>query len=311
MAHSECFSMCCHKAGHCIETKYCYNDLHKAFSETISDVSNDRLRPATNSSTNPLISNSDLKPCFSYAQYNNTATDRYQIDANIEYTEPEVFAQDGAILTLTNYTFAYGNDLSDSIDNPFKIDVLDKGSLKADLSAQDPNADSTKAMIGMIASNENGKKVEKIEDPYETSKYRTQVDKVGHYSYYTQGHYSAYSSYEYRGHSLIIEFDAQKGQKCTYENYYQAWSQYGLDSYECTRELNMFDYQENTFKTIGLIFGLVFVAFSMIVGLFLHVLKVKLYGKQNYQVAVTKQMPIKSSLKKPRIGGENNTSMMM
>ena len=68
------------------------------------------------------------------------------------------------------------------------------------------------------------------------------VDKTGFYSLYSSGDYSVYSSYEYRGRSLVIEFDAELGQKCTYENYYQAWSQYGLDSYECSRMLNKYDY---------------------------------------------------------------------
>lgn len=35
-----------------------------------------------------------------------------------------MFNQVGSLITLTNYTFAYGNSISNSVDHPFTIDVI-------------------------------------------------------------------------------------------------------------------------------------------------------------------------------------------
>ena len=48
----------------------------------------------------------------------------YTVDPTETYNEPTVFTQVGTVLTLVNFEYAYGNLISNSIDNPFKIDVF-------------------------------------------------------------------------------------------------------------------------------------------------------------------------------------------
>lgn len=139
-----------------------------------------------------------------------------------------MFTQTGSVLTLKDYQFAYGNSMSDAIDNPFSIDVI------AQLEATTVMSKSSAAMQNMIIETGN-QKIEKSFDPFETTTFKTSVDKVGYYSYYTRSEYTSYSSYEYNGKQMIVTFEATSGQRCTYENEYQAWSQYGFDTYECSR----------------------------------------------------------------------------
>lgn len=134
---------------------------------------------------------------------------------------------------------------------------------------------SAVAMANMILENGKTQNSTKYFNPFEATSYRTSVDKSGYYSYYTRGQYTSYSSYEYTGKSIIVSFEAESGQKCTYENSYQGWSQYGLDNYECTRETNFFVMQQETFKTIGLVMGFLFSFFMMFVAFGAHCIKVQ------------------------------------
>lgn len=47
----------------------------------------------------------------------------FTVNSSEIYTEPEVFSVSGNTLTLVNYKYAYGNRMSDSINNPFTVTV--------------------------------------------------------------------------------------------------------------------------------------------------------------------------------------------
>ena len=116
-------------------------------------------------------------------------------------------------------------------------------------------------------------------DPFETVSFKTQVDKSGHYSYYTRGDYNSYASYEYNGKRLIVSYDKLAGQKCTYESEYHGWSQYTTDTYVCSQKTRQFIMQNRTFTVIGLVFGFVFAFFAALVGLSAHAIKLS-YSRQ-------------------------------
>ena len=186
-----------------------------------------------------------------------------------------MYTLDGSVLTLVNYEYAYGNQLSGAADNPFEIDVLNQdpvGKLMAQRSSEEQPTEAAQAMAALIRS-DKVQNFEKKEDPYSTSTYRTLVDRVGHYSYYESNHYTVYSSYLYSGDLEVIEFDAETGQKCTYQNFYHAWQQYGKDQYVCTEKINQYTMQSNTFRQIGIMFGLAFVAICSIAACLLHMAK--------------------------------------
>lgn len=103
-AHSECFSMCCAKSGECIETKFCYNTELRDLSTLIATPSLNALSPSVNSTRVPYLgSNDETNPCFMYAQFNETNPINFRVGQAEVYEEPQVFAQEGSILTLSNY----------------------------------------------------------------------------------------------------------------------------------------------------------------------------------------------------------------
>ena len=61
-----------------------------------------------------------------------------------------------------------------------------------------------------LDSDKNLEKI-KYEDPFLTSTYRTQVDKIGIFSHYKSGNYKVYTSYEYNGRQEIITYDGELG----------------------------------------------------------------------------------------------------
>lgn len=80
IAHSECFSMCCSAYGHCLEPKYCFNSLQRAFSELRGEPPTKRLQPATNSTQDPLVpGNVETKFCFQYTDMNSTSTEKFEV----------------------------------------------------------------------------------------------------------------------------------------------------------------------------------------------------------------------------------------
>ncbi len=47
----------------------------------------------------------------------------FSVNTQDIYTEPVVFSVNGDSLTLQNYRYAYGNRMSDAINNPFTVVV--------------------------------------------------------------------------------------------------------------------------------------------------------------------------------------------
>ena len=121
--------MCCASNGQCIETKYCYNEKLTENQYLISAPSTSKLQAMVNTTEVPytLTDPDQLKPCFSYFDAQTGAVNEqgvYTIDQVEIYSEPAVFTQTGSVLKLKNYTYAYGNQMSDAQDNPFLIDVI-------------------------------------------------------------------------------------------------------------------------------------------------------------------------------------------